>query len=56
MAQHRKCRFQGLGYKGKNGKDKCICDRTGEAVCKSYCFNHCEDYQPIKKKECEGND
>lgn len=50
MAQRRKCKYQGLGYKGKNGQDKCICDRTGEVVCKSYCFNHCEDYQPTKKE------
>ena len=50
MAQHRKCRFQGLGYKTKNGTDKCICDRTGEQVFKSYCINHCEDYQPIKRR------
>jgi hypothetical protein len=52
MAQHKKCKYQGLGYINHKGKHKCICDRTGEAVAKAYCINHCEDYQPIKK-ECE---
>ena len=50
MAQHRKCKYQGLGYLSKSGKNKCICDRTGEQVFQSYCFKHCEDYQPIKKE------
>ena len=55
MSQHKNCRYQGLGYKNKNGIDKCICDRTGKAVCKSYCFNICKDYQP-RKRSVLGNE
>lgn len=51
MAQQRKCRWQGLGYKTKNGTNKCICDRTGEAVFQSYCFKRCEDYEPLPTKK-----
>lgn len=51
MAYKRKCRWQGLGYKTKSGTNKCVCDRTGEQVFQSYCFNHCDDYEPLPKNK-----
>lgn len=56
MAQHRKCRWQGLGYLSKSGVVKCICDKTGETHFQSYCFKKCDDYEPMKKKEGKYND
>ena len=55
MAYKRKCRWQGLGYKNKSGTNKCVCDRTGELVFQSYCFNHCDDYKPLPKNKRSEN-
>ena len=56
MANYRKCKWQGLGYFGKNGAVKCICDKTGEAHYKSYCAKKCKDYEPIKQTKEKEND